>query len=301
MSRRGFVTPPRLNAQTLTLERNNQWWTTGSIPRNGQRIEFEGSELIWQYYANEGIQIQQLGNFGKANGLWADEKETRLRSLLDELLSLASDRGGALAFEYYFEFGGGEPPWASGLSQATALQALARASDLTGDPKYREAATRGLGLFEQAPPNGVRVDGEAGPHYLIYTFNPDLRVINAFLQSIIGLYDFAQLTGDPRAQNLYSSGEARGARRDAALQHGQLVALLALARVRPGLPQAHARLPQAALHPARHAGLLRHRAGLHGPAQDRPDDRAAHPAGARRQAGPAQVPAVEDLARRGRP
>ena len=208
MSRRGFVTPPRLNAQTLTLERNNQWWTTGRSRATASGSSSTGSELIWQYYANEGIQIQQLGNFGKANGLWADEKETRLRSLLDELLSLASDRGGALAFEYYFEFGGGEPPWASGLSQATALQALARASDLTGDPKYREAATRGLGLFEQAPPNGVRVDGEAGPHYLIYTFNPDLRVINAFLQSIIGLYDFAELTGDPRAQNLYSSGEA---------------------------------------------------------------------------------------------
>jgi len=208
MSRRGFVAPSRLNAMSLTIERNRQWWTTGSIPRNGQRIEFTGSELVWQYYTNEGIQIQQLGNFGKANALWRDENATDLRALLDELLSLSSDRGGALAFEYFFEFGGGQPPWTSGLSQATALQALARATDLTGDPKYRDAATRGLGVFEQPPPNGVRVDGEAGPHYLIYTFNPDLRVINAFLQSIIGLYDFAQLTGDPRAQNLYSAGEA---------------------------------------------------------------------------------------------
>jgi hypothetical protein len=208
MSRRGFVTPSRLNAQTLTLERNRQWWTQGSIPRNGQRIEFAGSEVIWQYYTNVGLQIQQLGNFGKANALWRDKKEDDLRALLDELLSLSSDRGGALAFEYFFEFGGGQPPWASGLSQSTALQALTRATDLTGDPKYRDAAMRGLALFEQPPPNGVRVDGEAGPHYLIYTFNPDLRVINAFLQSIIGLYDVAQLTGDPRAGALYSAGEA---------------------------------------------------------------------------------------------
>jgi hypothetical protein len=194
---------------SLTLERNQQWWTRGSIPRNGQRIEFAGSELVWQYYTNEGLQIQQLGNFGKANALWRDENQGELRALLDELISLASDRGGAIAFEYFFEFGGGEPPWTSGLSQATALQALARATDLTGDPKYRDIATRGLGVFEQPPPNGVRVDGEAGPHYLIYTFNPELRVINAFLQSIIGLYDFAQLTGDPRAQNLYATGEAQ--------------------------------------------------------------------------------------------
>ena len=54
----------------------------------------------------------------------------------------------------------------------------------------------------------MRAAGDVGPHFLIYTFNPDLRVINAFLQSIIGLYDFAQLTGDPRAQSLYETGEA---------------------------------------------------------------------------------------------
>jgi len=208
MSRRGFVAPSRLNAMSLTLERNRQWWTQGSLPRNGQRIEFSGSEVVWQYYTNEGIQLQQLANFGKANALWRDGDAAELRALLDELIGLASDRGGALAFEYFFEFGGGEPPWASGLSQATALQALARASELTGDPKYRDVAARGLGLFEQPPPNGVRVDGEAGPHYLIYTFNPDLRVINAFLQAVIGLYDFAQITGDQRAQGLYSSAEA---------------------------------------------------------------------------------------------
>ena len=66
-----------------------------------------------------------LGNFGKANALWRErERDAQLRALLDELLALGSDRGGALAFEYFFEFGGGEPPWTSGLSQATALQAL---------------------------------------------------------------------------------------------------------------------------------------------------------------------------------
>jgi hypothetical protein len=208
MARRGFVTPSRLNAMFLTLERNRQWWNEGSIPRNGQRMEFDGSELVWQYYTGQGIQLQMLGNFGKLNGLSREGRKTRTQSMADELLALASDRGGVQAWEYYFEFGGGQPPWTSGLSQATALQALARSSELLGDPKYRDSATRGLGLFEQPPPNGVRVDGQVGPHFLIYTFNPDLRVINAFLQSVIGLYDFAQLTGDPRAQSLYSSAEA---------------------------------------------------------------------------------------------
>jgi hypothetical protein len=33
-------------------------------------------------------------------------------------------------------------------------------------------------------------------------------VLNAHLQAVIGLYDFAQLTGDPRAQALYAAGES---------------------------------------------------------------------------------------------
>jgi hypothetical protein len=209
ISRRGFLTATRVNAMTATLERNEEWWTEGSIPRSGQRIEFEDSEVVWQYYRGEGIQIQQLGNFGKANALWRSRRELALRSLLDELISYGADRGGALAFEYLFEFGGGEPPWTSGLSQATAVQALARASDRYGDPKYVSAASQGLGVFEKAPPDGVRIEGDAGPHYAIYTFSPDLRVINAFLQSIIGLYDYTRLTNDPRARALYEAGEAQ--------------------------------------------------------------------------------------------
>ena len=145
--------------------------------------------------------------------------------LLDELMPLASDRGGILAFEYFFEFGGGEPPWTSGCPRRTALQALARATDLTGTPVPRHRAPRPGAV--RAGAAGRRGAGRVGPHYLIYTFNPDLRVINAFLQSIIGLYDYAQLTGDPRAQSLYETGEAEARVEIPALQHRRLVAVLA--------------------------------------------------------------------------
>jgi hypothetical protein len=208
MARRGFVTPTRLNAQSLTLERNRDWWTSGSLLTYGQRVEFDGSELVWQYYPRQGIQLQMLGNFGKLNGLAREGRTSRTKALADELVGLAAERGGQTAWEYYFEFGGGQPPWASGLSQATALQALSRSTALLGDPIYRDTAMRGLGIFELGPPDGVRVQGQAGPHYLIYSFAPEMKVINAFLQSVIGLYDFAQDTGDPRAQSLYSTAEA---------------------------------------------------------------------------------------------
>ena len=212
----GQLTPSRLPAVFLTVARNREWWSNGRLLSNGQRVEFAGSGVVWQYYTGQGIQIQVLGTFGRANGLWGAKEDEDLRALLDEMLALASDRGGAMAWEYLFRFGSGSPPWASGMAQATGAQALARAAELLGEPAYREAALRALALFETPAPAGVRVDGPSGPHYLLYSYAPGLRVYNGFLQAVIGLSDVATLTGDVRAKALADSGDA-AARAEAAV------------------------------------------------------------------------------------
>jgi hypothetical protein len=208
IARAGDLTASRLEPLFLILDRNREWWTTGPLIPSGRRVTFEGTQLILQYYRGQGLQIQPLANFGRANALWRAERERNLRRLLDELVAVGAERGGAVAWEYYFNFGGGSPPWTSGLSQGTAVQALARGADLLAEPAYRDVATRALGIFEQSPPTGVRVPTDAGSHYLIYSFAPRLRVLNGFLQSVIGLYDFSQLTGDARARGLFEAGEA---------------------------------------------------------------------------------------------
>ncbi len=167
-----------------------------------------GTPLIWQYYRGQGVELQMLANFGKANALWAGKKKTALRQLLDALLPLAADRGGWPAWEYYFQFGGGLPPWTSSISQGTAVQVFARASQLLADPSLVGTGDAALGAFEQPAPNGVRVDTPAGPFYAIYSFAPDERVINADLQALVGLFDFAQITGDTRASGLFQQGDA---------------------------------------------------------------------------------------------
>ena len=208
----GQINASRLAALQLTIERNRQWWTTGPLLSNGRRVEFAGSELVWQYYTGQGIQLQVLANFGKANGLWQAKDDEELRALLDELVPLASDRDGILAWEYWFRFGSGSPPWASGMAQATGVQALSRAADRLGEPAYRDAALRALALFETPAPRGVRVEGVAGPHYLLYSFAPGLQVLNGFLQAVIGLHDAAALLGDARAQALADTGDAEARR-----------------------------------------------------------------------------------------
>ena len=202
------LTPSRLEPLFQTLDRNRQWWTTGPLITNGRRVSFAGSQVVWQYYAGQGVQLQMLGNFGKANALWSAKRNGELRALLDELVALAADRGGAPAWEYYFRFGGGSPPWTSGMSQGTAVQALSRGAARLGEPSYRDLALRAVALFEQAPPTGVRVETPAGAHYLLYSFSPRLLVLNGFLQAVIGLHELGALTGDARTQALYTAGES---------------------------------------------------------------------------------------------
>ena len=241
---RGQLTPSRMPSLFLTLRRNTEYWGSnkplpvtppppgnpkkrpcaGDAGQGGARVTFEGDPVIFQWYRGRGLQIQQLATFGAANGQYQRCKDTTpdpakpcdkpaLKATLDRLAELASNRGGYKTWEYYFEFGGGAPPWTSGLSQGTAIQAFARGYDLLGDSAYKKIGHDALGAFEKAPPVGVRVSANGGSHYLIYSMSPGLRVLNGFLQATTGLYDFGNLTGDAKAKRLFKAGD-RAARRE---------------------------------------------------------------------------------------
>jgi D-glucuronyl C5-epimerase C-terminus len=217
LSRR--LTPTRMRAAFLQLERNRQYWRALPYPAAGDQVSFRGSEILFQYFPGEGLQIHPLSTFKKANAMHgfcergeAACDEQGLRTLLDEMTYLAVDRGrGFIAWEYLFHFGGGAPPWMSGMAQATGIQALGRAAALLNVPGYADTARRALGAFETPYPTGVRTTGpRRGVHYLQYSFAPRLYIFNAFLQSLIGLYDFAKLTGDTRSLALYQQAEPEG-------------------------------------------------------------------------------------------
>ena len=204
----GNLTPTRLAAVFATLDANREWWTTGPLLSSGKRVSVGDSPLVWQYYSGQGIQLQMLGNWSKANALFQAHKSGDLRDMVDALVPLAADRGGWPAWEYYFRFGGGAPPWTSSISQGTAIQALARAGQRLDDPSLWDLARRAETAFQKPPPAGVRLDTSTGPFYLIYTYAPSQRVINAHLQATIGLFDLAKITGDATAQTLFQEGDA---------------------------------------------------------------------------------------------
>ena len=208
----------RLRPAFLVLRRNTEFWTRAAFPAAGHRVSYGAA--VFQYYPGRGMQLQPLASWGKANWLartcLRDRTLARrraacpvreLRRTVDALLDLAAERGDFLAWEHYFAWGGGTPPWISGMTQATAVSALARASRALDEPRWRKAAHKALGAFDAAPPLGV----DGGDHFLMYSFAPSLRIFNGELQAVSGIGELAALWPDRRARRLFSRGE-RGAR-----------------------------------------------------------------------------------------
>ncbi len=208
----GMLSPNRLPALFLTLNRNRRWWTTGPLPGDGQIISFAGSGIDWEYYPGQGIELQVLATFGKASWFFTHGSQYYKQgaSLLSEMVPLASRRAGGLTWEYYFNFDGGVPPWTSAMSQGTALQALAHAYEASGNHSYLLTARHALPVFESFPSRGVGVGTARGIRFVQYTFDPSRQdeVINAFLQTLIGLYEYAQAGGNPLASQLFKAGNA---------------------------------------------------------------------------------------------
>jgi hypothetical protein len=231
------LTASRMPALFLQLRRNTSYWPSKPFPADRDQLTFRGSELLYEYFSGRGLQIHPLSNFKKANNLHGacskggkpgkpvcgakppgpkagtPCRPGRLRRLLDELSGLAVRRGGFTAWEYNFEFGGGSPPWMSGMAQATGIVAFARAAKLLKRPEYNATAAAALGAFETSSPTGVRTRGPmGGTHYLQYSFAPRLYIFNAFLHALVGLYDYGRLAKDARATALFQKAEPEARR-----------------------------------------------------------------------------------------
>ena len=216
IAKRRQLTASRMPALFLQLARNRQFWSGRSAPYAGARITFKGSPVVFQYYSGQGLEIQPLANFGLVNGKithcrhdpsTCDRKG--IRKLLDDMVAIRSKRSNFTTWEYWFYFGGGRPPWTSGISSGAALDALTRASakSILDDKSYLKVAKASLGVFRHAPSVGVRMRTKHGSHYLIYSFDRHQWVLNAFLESIIGLFDYAKVAKDKTARALWVAGD----------------------------------------------------------------------------------------------
>ena len=206
--------PSRFEAVFLNLRRNTRTWTLAPFPYAGERRSFGDHPAVFQYFPGRGMQLHPLGSWGQVNARLrgcvrrrAGCGERDLRRRLDALARLGARRGGFLAWEYYYDYAQGTPPWMSGMAQATAVQALSRAARAFHARRYARLARRALGAFETPPPAGVAVPDDGGRRYVMYSFAPALRILNGELQAINGLRDAAVLGRSARAARLVRAGD----------------------------------------------------------------------------------------------
>ena len=304
MAARKQFTLSRVPALFLTLQRNIEWWSAQRLLRSGERVGFTGIRARLPVLSRPRHPDPVARHLRQAQRLLERRHPVRRTgsALLDEIKGLATQRAGGLAWEYLFPFDGQSPPWVSSLAQGTGLQAMARsATRLNRQADVFPVALAGLGIFRTPPPAGVRIASGNGAHYLQYSGLPRFKVLNGFIQSLVGLYDFANLTGDPTAQSLFADGDLAGRAEVPHLRHRRLEPLqprLAHPRVRPRLPQAAARLPRRSCARGPRVGrVLRRRAALQRVPRAPAGARGSREHAARAQDREHPLQAVEDLAR----
>ncbi|MGH2906199.1 MAG: D-glucuronyl C5-epimerase family protein [Solirubrobacterales bacterium] len=216
-ARAGRITSDRVMPLFYTLQNNVDWFRSNGPAAYGADRRFDKTgRIIFQYFPGSGWQFHPLSNFAKLNAVWTDKSSAARRALgeyAQQLITWGVNRGGALTWEYYFAFSGSKAPFISSISQGTAIQSLARAGYALKDGTITAAAQRATTAFGIAAPLGLKVVRDEGNHYLGYSGNRRLIILNMFLQSLDALHDYSIITDDQSAWDLYREG-LKAARRE---------------------------------------------------------------------------------------
>jgi hypothetical protein len=193
---------PRGRTLFEMLSFNTRWFASHWDQKPGKDVVDSTDGTWYRAFPGIGFQFHPLENFGKLNNLVAQKNLSRAEQLAQALMDRSVVRAGGLAWEYYFRFESGQPPWISGMAQAVAAQALAGAGTLLGDPALISASQR---VYRTVP--SLTRSVQTGPWIRLYAFN-DAAVLNAQLQTIVSLQDYVNRTGDQAAADLASRLQA---------------------------------------------------------------------------------------------
>ncbi len=192
---RSYTKPWALTLFSM-LAVNEHELATRALPASGTDVE-DADGVVYRFFPGHGYVFHPLGNVARLNLLVSRGDADGAGRLAAALLARAVPSGQGLVWQYPFAYGRGRPPWTSGMAQAVAAQALARAGDLLSDPTLLDAADEAYaailgGLVRQLP---------QGPWIELYSFDR-AAVLNAQLQTVLSLGDYAEITGDAGAAAL---------------------------------------------------------------------------------------------------
>ncbi|MGD0274388.1 MAG: D-glucuronyl C5-epimerase family protein [Gaiellaceae bacterium] len=196
------LTAPRARAVFGQLAVNNSYFALDGPPV-GQKDITDVDGIVYRYFAGLGFQFHPLANFAALNARVSSGDLGGADRLAQALIARGvSEPGGGMGWEYYFDYSGGRAPWLSGMAQAVAAQALSYygTNNASNETSSLDAARL---AFLSIPGRLVQTVGP-GSWIKLYGFNHSV-VLNAQLQSIISLNDYAQLSDDVDAAALAAS------------------------------------------------------------------------------------------------
>src|SRR6478736_3607080 len=181
---------------------NTRWFASHWDRKAGTDVVDYSDGTWYRAFPGIGFQFHPLENFGKLNNFVTQKNTARADQLAQALLARRVVRADGLAWEYYFRFDGGRPPWVSGVAQTVAAPAPSRAGALLADPTLTAASQR---AFKTVPQLTREV--KAGPWIRHYAFS-DLIVLNSQLQTVVSLQDYVTQTNDQAAATLAAQLQA---------------------------------------------------------------------------------------------
>ena len=175
---------------------NADWLSTHAL--TGATADVQGDDgAVYRFFSGHGYVFHPLANFAKLNADVAARDAADTAHLASALLDRAVPSGKALVWQYDFPFASGKPPWTSGMAQAVAAQALARAGTLLGDQSLLDAADAAYA----AVPRLLSSFSPAKPWVALYSFDRT-PVLNAQLQAALSIGDYGTISGNTSAAAL---------------------------------------------------------------------------------------------------
>jgi hypothetical protein len=180
-------------------------------------FDAEGIPLL-NYYGSIGIQYNPCAVAQYALGLHerycdtpTDDLRARFLGQADWLARhLVTRPSGVQAWEYHFGSSGKSyplrVPWISGLAQGQGISVLVRAFNLTGDERYLRTAQAAFAAFSiPLEKDGLLLDHAGEVFFEEFPSHPPSRVLDGFMFSLFGVYDYLLATQDAEAARLYTA------------------------------------------------------------------------------------------------